>query len=267
MNQISATLGFLSSSSSNPSFTIQEMGQPAIRHGEYSETIVSIVDGRSAKLEMSLDTCGFVLVENTSAADFQSQTSIETIYYVEAADIIKRLTHADHAFVIDYTIRDSSPESNSRSIVTHVHNDYTPRSAMEHASKFAEKNKIPINHRIMEVNVWRPLTEPVLMNPLALADGSTVRPEDLIPCPVVYPDRVGEIYELHYHPEQKWYWFPKMMKNEILVFKGYDSRSEGTVQFVPHTSFHHPDTRPSTPARRSIEIRIIAFIPANEGGS
>ncbi len=57
---------------------------------------------------------------------------------------------------------------------------------------------------------------------------------------MVYPDRTGEIYHLAFNPDQRWLYFPDMERNEVLLIKGYDSRTDGRARFVPHTAFHDP---------------------------
>ena len=36
---------------------------------------------------------------------------------------------------------------------------------------------------------------------------------------LIFPDRVGQNYSLKFSEEHKWYYYPKMMKEECLVFK------------------------------------------------
>jgi hypothetical protein len=53
--------------------------------------------------------------------------------------------------------------------------------------------------------------------------------------------------------------YPKMSKDEVLIFKTYDS-AEG---FVPtlHGSFDDPTTSPDAPARESCEARCVLLVP------
>lgn len=49
--------------------------------------------------------------------------------------------------------------------------------------------------RFAIINVWRNITEtPVVAHPLALCDGQSVDPEDLVVFEIHYSDRVGENY-------------------------------------------------------------------------
>ena len=62
-----------------------------------------------------------------------------------------------------------------------------------------------------------------------------------------------------YSPEQRWYYYPRMMQDEALVFKVYDKKADGP-RFAFHTAFEDPLTpAEGAPPRRSIEVRTIAF--------
>jgi hypothetical protein len=50
-----------------------------------------------------------------------------------------------------------------------------------------------------------------------------------------------------------------MRRDEALVFKVYDSMTDGRARWGAHTSFDDPATRPDAAPRESIEIRAFAF--------
>ena len=99
-------------------------------------------------------------------------------------------------------------------------------------------------------------------SPLALADASSVRREDLIATDQVFPDRVGEIYHLAYDPTQRWYYAPRMTPDEVLLIKGWDSLEDGRARFTPHGAFELPDTPEHASPRESIEVRTLLVIGA-----
>ena len=74
-----------------------------------------------------------------------------------------------------------------------------------------------------------------------------------------YPHRVGQTYRLKYSPQHRWFYFPRMRRDEALVFKVYDSEKDGRARFTPHTSFEDPATPSGAPPRQSIEARALAF--------
>eukprot|EP00747_Dinoflagellata_sp_TGD_P105194 gnl/TRDRNA2_/TRDRNA2_169473_c0_seq3.p1 gnl/TRDRNA2_/TRDRNA2_169473_c0~~gnl/TRDRNA2_/TRDRNA2_169473_c0_seq3.p1 ORF type:complete len:100 (+),score=9.83 gnl/TRDRNA2_/TRDRNA2_169473_c0_seq3:360-659(+) len=67
--------------------------------------------------------------------------------------------------------------------------------------------------------------------------------------------REPENYCLRWEDTHKWYFFPKMSKDECIVFRQHSTN--GDAQPVFHTSFadHQADVCP----RHSIEVRAVAF--------
>ncbi len=86
-----------------------------------------------------------------------------------------------------------------------------------------------------------------------------IRGEDFIRTTLRYRDRTGEIYTFRSNAEQRWYYYPLMHPDEVLLLKCYDSETDGRARFVAHTSFEDPTSLPDAPARKSIEVRTIAF--------
>ena len=74
-----------------------------------------------------------------------------------------------------------------------------------------------------------------------------------------YPDRVGQTYQIAHNPNHEWYYFPRMIRNEALVFKVFDTATDGRARFTAHSAFVDPQSPPDAPPRESIETRTIAF--------
>ena len=113
---------------------------------------------------------------------------------------------------------------------------------------------------VFQINVWRPISGPVQRSPLALADASSIATEELLATDQVFPDRVGEIYQVAHGQNQRWYYASEMETDEILLIKGWDSIDDGRAHFTPHGAFELPDTAPDAPARESIEIRTFVGV-------
>ena len=145
-----------------------------------------------------------------------------------------------------------------------VHVDYTAKSGPRRVTDLlgeAEAERLAAScARIIQVNVWRPIRGPVRRSPLALADASTVRSDELIATDHVYPDRVGEIYHLAHSPSQRWYHAPSMTPDEVLLIKGWDSLEDGRAQFTPHSAFELADADDTAPPRESIEVRTLVIV-------
>ena len=57
--------------------------------------------------------------------------------------------------------------------------------------------------------------------------------------------------------QHKWYYCSQMEPDEVLLFKIFDSKQDGTAKRTPHTAFSSPDDRGS--ARQSLEVRFLVF--------
>jgi hypothetical protein len=113
--------------------------------------------------------------------------------------------------------------------------------------------------RFAIIQVWRPINHPVESHPLAICDAQTVTSDRLVVNERRYQDRVGQTYAITYDPAQRWYRFPRMRREEALVFKVYDSLKEGVARWTAHTAFEDSTSPPGARPRESIEIRTLAL--------
>ena len=56
----------------------------------------------------------------------------------------------------------------------------------------------------------------------------------------------------------RWYFYPKMNRDEVVMFKTYDSNEK---PFMPtlHSAFDDPTSNENASPRESIEVRAICF--------
>jgi hypothetical protein len=174
------------------------------------------------------------------------------------------MSGANRVVVFDHTLRSGDEAEREarllREPVLSAHNDYTEWSGPNRVRELlpAEAEKL-LERRFAIIQVWRAINRPIESNPLAIADARSIAPEDLLVAERRYPHRIGQTYRLKYNPAQRWYYFPRMRRDEALVFKVYDSEKDGRARFTPHTSFDDPSTPPGAPPRQSIEARALAF--------
>ena len=102
-----------------------------------------------------------------------------------------------------------------------------------------------LKRRFAIIQVWRPIRHPVETHPLAICDARSVSPDDFVISERRYPDRIGQTYAIAYNPEHQWYWFPRMRRDEALVFKVYNSAKDGRARWTAHTAFDDPTTPPT----------------------
>jgi len=153
-------------------------------------------------------------------------------------------------------VRDGSP----RQPVARVHVDHTERSGPQRVRDLIpDEAEELLKGRVQIINLWRPIKGPLLDSPLAVCDARTVKSGDLVASDLVYPNRIGETYSVKYNPDHQWFYVPKMTADEILLLKCFDSKTDGSARFAPHSAFADPTTPPGAPPRESIELRTLVF--------
>jgi len=235
------------------------------RTGKYQEYKVTIHDGRVIAKELSLDREGFIFVQhNTKMRDFYDETEVRAVYYPEIEQLVKETSGAKRVLVFDHTLRSAdSAMREAKQIsgpVRNAHNDYTEWSGPQRVRDLLpdEADEL-LKRRFAVVQVWRPIRHPVEREPLAIADARSIGTKELFPSSRVYPDRVGEVYHCAYNPEHRWYYFLKMQRDEAIVFKTFDSATDGRARWTAHSAFDDPTSPPDAPPRESIEMRTLAF--------
>ena len=222
-------------------------------------------NGRLETDRFKLDRDGFRFVPHpTKMRDFYDEDEIRSVYYPEMVELIKAESGAKRVVVFDHTLRTADDEMREakkiREVVRRAHNDYTEWSGPQRVRDILpDEAEDLLTRRFAIVQVWRPIRYPVETFPLAICDARSVAFDDFIISERIYQDRKGQTYACAYNPNHHWYWFPRMRREEALVFKVYDSQKEGVARWTAHTAFEDPTTPPNARPRESIEIRTLAF--------
>ena len=225
------------------------------RVGNYRDFTVRVHDGRLVASDLSLDRQAFILTHHdTAVRDFYDKEEIQRAYEPEVEALIKRETGASKVVVFDHTVRtaDRAVERGLRTPVRSVHCDYTEKSGPQRVRDLLppDEAEARLKKRFAEFNVWRNIAnDPVEMTPLGLVDSESIAPRDLAVCDLVYADRTGEIYQGVYNADHRWYYFPKMTRDEAVLIKCYDSMKDGRARFSLHSAFDDP-TSPANPKPR-----------------
>jgi hypothetical protein len=268
---VAAALTFIVPSDTKPVFhsAAYTGGAPQVLFDTEPHT-VTMRDVRPIADALSLDHEGFELLRHeTAARDLYDDDAIEKVYYPEIEDLLRSVTGASRVVIFDATRRSDGGagarnRDGLRGPATRVHVDYTAKSGPQRVKELLGEDEAArlaaSGARVVQINVWRPIRGPVERSPLALADASSVRAEDLIATDQVFPDRVGEIYHLAHHRSQRWYYAPRMTPDEVLLIKGWDSLDDGRARFTPHGAFDLPDTPEDAAPRESIEVRTLVVI-------
>ena len=233
--------------------------------GSYDPRTVKMHNGRLETDRFVLDRDGFRFVPHpTKMRDFYDEDEIRSVYYPEMVELIKGESGAKRVVVFDHTLRTADDETREakkiREVVRRAHNDYTEWSGPQRVRDILPNEaEYLLSRRFAIVQVWRPIRHPVETHPLAIADARSLSPDNFIISERRYPNRIGQTYAITHSPEHTWYWFPRMRRDEALVFKVFDALKDGRARWTAHTAFDDPTTPPNARPRESIEIRTLAF--------
>ncbi|KGE03853.1 hypothetical protein HRUBRA_01600 [Pseudohaliea rubra DSM 19751] len=215
-----------------------------------------------------LDREGFTLLQHRSAVDnFYDDEALSNTYHGELIDLLTTRTGARRVEVFDDTRRSASlarqRERGIREPANIVHNDYTAASGPRRLDDFfadtPEEAAVLRQRRFAIINAWRPIRGPVLDQPLVLCDASTVEEGDLVAMERRGEVRTGKLQVACHNPAQRWYYYPRMQPDEVLLFKTYDSAEDGRARFTLHSSFADPAAPAAAPPRESLETRCLVF--------
>ncbi len=115
------------------------------------------------------------------------------------------------------------------------------------------------------INFWRPILPmkgPVKNTPLALCDPNTVEIDSIVPSRIIGFVKEGQrSMSLKFSKDQKWYYYPEMTKDEVLVFRQFHfdktvSAPYKQLRTVFHSAFHHPHASKQDETRCSSEYRV-----------
>jgi hypothetical protein len=265
---VEAELNYLAPMAERPRYYAYDAGEVSSNMTPEAHR-VHIRDMRPIAAEVELDRQGFALVEqHTAVRDFWDDDEVRRVYYPEAERFIAEKTGASRVFIFDHLQRRRVPGATRRAPgvppqpATRVHVDHTSRSGPQRVRDLLpDEAEELLKGRVQVINLWRPIRGPLQDSPLAVCDARTVDPADLVPSDLVYRERVGETYSVTYNPAHEWYYVPEMRREQALLLKIADTKTDGRARFMPHTSFTDPTTPPDALPRESIELRTLVFHP------
>jgi len=218
----------------------------------------------------SIENRGFVLAQQPLTIDDWNDTEeVKQKWYPMIEDLAKQLTKADRVFVAAYVLRSvgAAQAEGVRGGAFMAHGDFNDKLKSQLLAMYAENKHSYIadpepegmgvseddlrKGRLIVLNFWRSRGDgPVRRAPLAVCDATSMRPEDMH-CYAHDPNPPPKNYSLPLPNEltvpssserQRWFYFPEMTKDEVLVFKTYDSKGLQPSNGVGvHTAFELPD--------------------------
>ena len=187
--------------------------------------------------------CGsFSCLVSTAAAGQQFVDREECVFYAKSLEMFKKVTGAAHAQV------DSSWHAGENAFLRSAGNAMDAKLCKE---------------RFVYINAWRNITtDTIENNHLAVYDEtSLVSPDDYLDLDLFLPGARLMQYGLSNQnaAKHRWYNFPKMQLEEVLLFKQFESDTALPGRMAFHTNFVDPTVRPDAPERQSIECRAFLY--------
>ncbi|KAL2213157.1 hypothetical protein CC79DRAFT_1345707 [Sarocladium strictum] len=215
----------------------------------------------------TLDGQGFQFCRHVSLQEetFTDEEQIRTTYYQECAELIKSVTGARMVHIFNHKVRRGPTQwhhlgfSNlaNRGPVTRTHVDQSYAGAelrLRHEFPAREEAEALLKRRYQIINVWRPI-QPILKDPIAVADSTSVPDEDLVAADMTEDGFAGEQWVVRYNVEHRWYYKHGMERGDVLLIKCFDS-VEDVARRSLHSAFEDPAYK-DCESRQSIEVRCL----------
>lgn len=235
---------------------------------------VTIRNARPIVNELSLEKEGLILAKHkTSCANERDPDVMKKKYLEEMSSFLQDYFKASlvmpavhGGFIVRFLGGDRQVVEQKSLRVTsqtagYAHADYSPVGAPMAAARDSQLRgkEIRSYSRLIIAQTWRALSPAPQDTPLAFCDGSSVPKADLVD---VKYSRAGErganVWFLHHNPAHRWYYFPDMTSDEVMVFKGYDSDAHYRV-WTPHSAFDNRRAYPEAKPRESVEARFYVY--------
>ena len=230
---------------------------------------VEISDADALDPPATLASHGFTAVPFTAPKpDEHTEAAYRQIFANLAADALKKELGATVCWGMPGSVQvRNSGASNEQAPIAITHTDFTPTKAAALAQ--AISSRAPRLHgrpleRYAAFNVWWLAREGPQDRPLALCDAATIAAADLQigQADMMSPDKVtlhqGIVTYMRHSPKQRWYWYPNLGPDRLLLFSGFDSDASMPTM-VTHSAFTNSECPPDAPPRVSVECRCFAF--------
>ena len=262
---VESMLNYLATMSERPVYRLTEPPKGMRwRNTKGDRRVLPIRDARALDPAPSLDREGLTLVHHeTAALNLYDPDSARTVYYPEVEKLVAGVTGARRVLAFDHNVRNPQKaergEDGAQAPVRFAHNDYTLTSGPQRVRDLLpDEAEDLLTRRFSVINVWKPIRGPVEETPLAFCDAQTMKQDDFVETSLEYADRTGEVYSLRFDPDHRWYYYPAMRADEVMLLKCYDSAT-GVARFTAHSAIDDPTSLEGAKPRESIEVRTLAF--------
>ncbi|MCY3884691.1 MAG: CmcJ/NvfI family oxidoreductase [Gammaproteobacteria bacterium] len=251
----------------------QEVSDEEERRTMYANRPIRVHNARLLDPEATLVKQGFQLVhQKTNVRDFLNLEVAKTDFYPECSELVKQLTGCTDTFVTQHQYRNgfgNLPEGHDRgSKPTPNGSPGNYGGTHSDISAYAENrwDEIVDGRHCAMFNLWRSidLENNIQVMPLAVLDMTSLEPEDIIAADAWGGASAQQQHlvslRLAFNEDHRWYYYPDMKPNELLIFKQYDTRAEDPcLRQVYHGAIHNPYAPEDAPLRHTIEVRVLAL--------
>ncbi|KAG6018345.1 hypothetical protein E4U43_003363 [Claviceps pusilla] len=232
----------------------------------YKAWNVSILDISGDEHTYTLDCQGFQYCRHQSCETaFTNDDQIQNEYYAECRQLVKDITGARAVAVFNHKVRRGPTQWHhlglqnlaNRGPVTRTHVDQSYDGAERRLRwEYPKEADELIQHRYQIINVWRPI-QPILKDPIAVADARSVADSDLLGAEMVEDNFVGESWVVRHNPNHRWVFKHSMTPQDVLLIKCFDS-DKSVARRSLHSAFEDPAYK-ACESRQSIEVRCLVF--------
>ena len=239
---------------------------------------VTIHDARLLDPAPTVDTHGFELIHAPCDLDLLDTEVVTNDYYAHCREVLKLARGCYDVRGGGHEYRNGiGGESGERGVKPTPNGSGGAYAGGIHSDMCAVVERyfaktVPDNRHFESLNLWRSCKkgETVQMMPLVVCDMTTVDPNDIVFGDGMATGNIRQYMKvvdqrIVHSPEQRWYYFPEMTEDEILIFRQYDTRQEPlNMRTVFHTAARDPNTRVDAPMRYTIEVRMQAIYEIEE---
>ena len=225
---------------------------------------------------------GFVLLKApTQVTDWGDADQVASRYLPEIETIIRERLYPGHPLIIRQppNVMRRGEGTTTPQYGLGVHSDHgttaddfqrnveaftTPEMGTQWRTGF-EREEV---QEFVALDFWRTtnMVGPLKHMPLALCDPTSIDEADIIPTALEGIAPGGALtyhVSLAYNESQRWYYYPDMTPDEMLVFKLFQLRKDDPSQPYRacfHTAFEDPTTPADAPPRQSCEHRVSVLL-------
>ncbi|PMD31800.1 hypothetical protein L207DRAFT_396090, partial [Hyaloscypha variabilis F] len=253
--------------------------------------LTTVYDVRGSLFNFTLDVAGFQSAKHKSSLDdYSDDAMVKERHYPEVVKLLETITGSSKVIIFHHQVRqarthylyhedastiegdptkekqnenfppDASMHGPVRGAHTDLSYDFAPEVLKMYCPDQAEQF---LKGRFQVINVWRPI-KTIYKDPFAVLDARTMLPEDLAIVALVGPQFTNNTFSVKAPSKErkdgghKWYYMSQQTPEDVLLFKNFDSKTDGRARAAPHTSFDDNEFK-HMDARQSLEIRAFVF--------